>query len=49
MSIPPATPRPRDRSGTETAIIEAARRLLLRDGWTALKVQALAAERSEER
>ena len=49
MSIPPATPRPRDRSGTETAIIEAARRLLLRDGWTALNVQALAAEAGVDR
>lgn len=42
-------PRPRDRSGTETAIVEAARRLLLRDGWTALNVQALAAEAGVDR
>lgn len=49
MSIPPAMPRPRDRSGTETAIVEAARRLLLRDGWTALNVQALAAEAGVDR
>ena len=49
MSTAPATPRPRDRSGTETAIVEAARRLLLRDGWTALNVQALAAEAAVDR
>lgn len=49
MSTAPATPRPRDRSGTETAIVEAARRLLLRDGWTALNVQALAAEAGVDR
>ncbi|WP_159457558.1 TetR/AcrR family transcriptional regulator [Brevundimonas sp. SH203] len=43
------TPRPRDRTGTETAIVEAARRLLLRDGWTALNIQALAAEAGVDR
>lgn len=49
MSSDSHTPRPRGRSGTEAAIVEAAQRLLLRDGWAALNVQSLAAEAGVDR
>ena len=49
MSTDSSAPRPRGRSGTETAIVEAAQRLLLRDGWSGLNVQSLAAEAGVDR
>lgn len=42
-------PRLRSRSGTEAAIVGAAQRLLLRDGWSLLTVQSLAAEAGVDR
>ncbi|HEV7351562.1 MAG TPA: TetR/AcrR family transcriptional regulator [Brevundimonas sp.] len=48
MAIPPGS-RPRDRPATEAAIIAAAERLLLRDGWSSLNVNALAAEAGVDR
>jgi len=44
-----AAPRQRDRSATEAAIISAAERLLVAQGWTALNVQTLAAEAGVDR
>jgi AcrR family transcriptional regulator len=41
--------RPRDRAATEAAIVAASERLLLRDGWTGLNVQTLAAEAGVDR
>lgn len=41
--------RPRDRAATEAAIVSAAERLLLRDGWTSLNVNTLAAEAGIDR
>ncbi|WP_296166358.1 TetR/AcrR family transcriptional regulator [uncultured Brevundimonas sp.] len=49
MSSDSHSSRPRGRSGTEAAIVEAAQRLLLRDGWSALNVQSLAAEAGFDR
>lgn len=49
MVKPAGTSRPRDRAATEAAIVSAAERLLLRDGWTGLNVQTLAAEASVDR
>lgn len=43
------TPRPRDRTATEAAIVSAAERLMLRDGWTSLNVQTLAGEAGVDR
>lgn len=43
------SPRPRDRPATEAAIVAAAERLLLRDGWTSLNVNTLAAEAGVDR
>ncbi|AQR60345.1 hypothetical protein BZG35_00745 [Brevundimonas sp. LM2] len=45
----PSAPRPRDRPATEAAIVAAAERLLLRDGWTSLNVNTLAAEAGVDR
>jgi AcrR family transcriptional regulator len=42
-------PRQRDRAATEAAIVSAAERLLLRDGWTGLNVQTLAVEAGVDR
>jgi AcrR family transcriptional regulator len=39
-----APSRPRDRSSTEAAILDAGERILLRDGFTGLNIQTLAAE-----
>ncbi len=41
--------QPRDRSATEARIVAAAEHLLLRDGWTGLNVQTLAAEAKVDR
>jgi len=41
--------RSRDRTGTEAAIVAAAERLLLAEGWTGLNVQILAAEAGVDR
>lgn len=41
--------RPRDRAATEAAIVAAAERLLLAQGWTGLNVQTLAAEAGVDR
>lgn len=41
--------RSRDRVATEAAIVSAAERLLLRDGWTSLNVNTLAAEAGVDR
>lgn len=49
MSIDSPAPRPRGRSGTEIAIVEAAQQLLRREGWSALNVQSLAAEAGVDR
>jgi AcrR family transcriptional regulator len=42
-------PRQRDRQATEAAIVAAAERLLLRDGWAGLNVNTLAAEAGVDR
>lgn len=42
-------PRQRDRQATEAAIVSAAERLLLRDGWVGLNVNTLAAEAGVDR
>ena len=44
MAESPAPARLRDRSATESLIVEAGERILLRDGFPALNVQTLAAE-----
>lgn len=49
MPDTPPPPRPRDRPATEAAIVAAAERLLLRDGWTSLNVNTLAAEAGVDR
>lgn len=41
--------KPRDRAATEAAIVTAAETLLLRDGWTSLNVNTLAAEAGVDR
>lgn len=41
--------RSRDRNATEAGIVSAAERILLRDGWTGLNVQTLAAEAGVDR
>jgi AcrR family transcriptional regulator len=45
----PAPTRQRDRSATEAAIVSAAERLLLREGWGGLNVNTLAAEAGVDR
>lgn len=49
MSNQSSPSRPRDRAGTEAAIVEAATRLLLREGWPALNVQTVAGEAGVDR
>jgi AcrR family transcriptional regulator len=44
-----APSRPRDRAATEASIVAAAEQLLLRDGWTSLNVNTLAAEAGVDR
>ena len=44
MAESPAPARPRSRSATESLIVEAGERILLRDGFPGLNVQTLAAE-----
>lgn len=43
------TARPRDRAATEAAILDAAERLLVRDGFTGLTIQSIAAEAGSDR
>lgn len=45
----PAQPRLRDRPATEAAIVSAAERLLLAEGWVGLNVNTLAAEAGVDR
>lgn len=47
--MPSPAPRSRDRSATEAAIVAAAESLLLRDGWTGVNVNTLAAEAGVDR
>lgn len=49
MAEPATPPRLRDRAATEAAIVAAAETLLLRDGWTSLNVNTLAAEAGVDR
>jgi AcrR family transcriptional regulator len=44
-----AKSRPRDRAATEAAIVAAAEQLLLRDGWSGLNVNTLAAQAGVDR
>ena len=44
-----SAPRPRNRAATEAAIVAASEQLLLRDGWTGLNIQTLAAEAGIDR
>ncbi|PZQ47397.1 MAG: hypothetical protein DI570_26575, partial [Phenylobacterium zucineum] len=49
MAQTQTAPRQRDRQATEAAIVSAAERLLLRDGWSGLNVNTLAAEAGVDR
>ena len=48
-TVSDSPPRSRDRAATEAAIVSAAERLLLRDGWIGLNVNTLAAEAGIDR